>query len=311
MRCVSLVLLCLAAACASRAPIESAPAPIDVAPVAVGPAVALPCEWPVGTTVHYRYERRRLDSRRPGLEQVASVSPVVLTVTAADRLSLDIGATELTGPPELVETARAMLGGFDMPGMELVIKDGQLIDVANREALVSVILSQVQAMLPPETPPEAFESVKRLYADPQSATQLLLKEPQTLLGTLCMAMGDNQRIETRFESPGPMGGPTLQSIVTIDATIRPDEGTATYTLSTRTDPESLAALLEHTLKTMVPADGAPLPQMPTTDSSSVMVAVHSLSDGLPSFVDSTQTTVVGDNLARREDRWIWTRVTAP
>ena len=62
---------------------------------------------------------------------------------------------------------------------------------------------------------------------------------------------------------------------------------------------------------MLPAEGAPLAQMPTTHSSSAMVAVHSLSDGLPSFVDSTQTTVVGDNQARREDRWIWTRVTAP
>lgn len=315
MRCVSLTWMIFAAACASRSPTETAmQALMEATPAAQpGPAVALPCDWPVGTTVHYRYERRRLDSRTPGLEDVASVSPATLIVLGKDRLSLDIGETELTGPAHLVDAARAMLLGFDLSPMELVVKDGQLVDVANREALVTEILTMVQAMLPPETPPEAFAAVKATYEDPASATQLLLKEPNMLLGAICAVMGDGQRVETSVETPGLVGGPSLRSITTIDAEIRLDEGTATYTFSTHTDPESLSAAIEHYIKTVVPAAGEKLPPLPLPNSQSALVAVHSLADGLPISVNGTRTIVVGDESysVRREERWSWTRVTPP
>lgn len=313
MRCVSLALLCFAAACSDPPPAENpSAAPLAAAPTSSpgGPIVPLPCDWAAGTAVHYRVERRRIDSRAPGLANMLSLSPAVLTVTGTDRLSLDIGATELVGPPSLVEAARAALVGFDLPPMALVVKDGQLVDVANRAELVQVIFTQIEAMLPPDTPPEAVAMAKAMYADPATATQLLLKEPNALLGTICMAMGDGERVVSSFESPGAMGGPALRSIVTIDATIRPEAGTATYTLSTQTDPESLRALTAHLLSAHGPGakDEAP---PPASDSSNVVVAIHSLADGLPISVEATQITVVGDNEARREDRWTWTRVPAP
>jgi hypothetical protein len=302
MRFVSLAVLSFAAACASRAPIDVAPAP-----AAVGPIIALPCDWPVGTTVYYRYEWRRADSRTPGSEQVASVSPAVLTVTGKDRLRLDIGAEEQLGPPELVDSEPSMEVVFEPPPIELVVKDGQLIDVANREEAVNAILTQLEAMWPPED----FEWAKEMYGDPKTATQSLLEDPEMLLGTICMAMGDNEHVETSFERPPRMGGPPLLTLVTIDATIRAEEGTATYVLNERIDPKSMDKMTRGIMKDLASEAGVKTPPVPSVDSKTVIVALHSLADGLPISVDTTQTTVVGDNLARREDRWIWTRVTGP
>ena len=310
MRCVSLALPVFAAACASRAPIE---APIVAPATKPGPAVSLPCDWPVGTTVHYRYEWRRLDSRTPGSEKVTSVSPAALTVTGKDRLSLDIGLTELTGPARLVDAARAMSPGFDLSAMELVVQKGKPVKLANGEALVNETLFTGYAMLPPETPPVASASVEVMVGNPATAVELLHTEPSTLLGAICTVMGDGERIESSVESAGPMGGPNVRNFVTLDAKIRPEEGTATYTLITITDPESLNVMKEHhlKLKSLPPEVGETMPPLQLVDTRSVLIAVHALSDGLPISVEATQITVVGDNEARREDRWTWTRVTPP
>lgn len=285
-------------------------APLTAPP---GAPVALPCGWPAGTTAHYRYERRRQDSRTPGLEQVASVSPATVTVLGPDLLALDIGPTELTGPPHLTSAAQAMMAGFDLSPMELVLQDGAVVDVANREALVTEILTVTRAMLPPDTPPEALAAVEGMYADPGTARRLLLKEPQILLAGLCAAMADGERVEQVAETPGLPGGPSLRTITAIDAEIRLDEGTATYTFTTITDPESLSAAIEHFMKSYVPAAGEAMPPLPLPDNQSVLIAVHSLADGLPISVEATQTTVVRveDVEARREERWRWTRLPAP
>lgn len=278
-----------------------------------GAPVALPCDWPAGTTAHYRYERRRLDSRTPGVEQITAVSPATLTVLGPDRLSLDIGPTELTGPPHLTSAAQAMMAGFDLSPMELVHQGGVLVEVANREALVTEILTVTRAMLPPDTPPEAFAAVEGMYADPGTATRLLLKEPQVLLTGLCAVMADGERVEQVAETPGLPGGPSLRTITAIDAEIRQEEGTATYNLTTITDPESLSAAVEYFIKSYVPAAGEAMPPLPLPDNQTVLIAVHSLADGLPISVDATQTTVVrvADVEARREERWLWTRLPAP
>lgn len=315
MRCVNLALLCLAAACASRSPTETAMKTLMEATSTTRPgrAVALPCDWPVGTTAHYRYERWSQDSRTPGLEQVTSVSPATLTVLGPDRLSFDIGPTELTGPPHLISAAQAMLAGFDLSPMELVLQDGVLVDVANREALMTEVLTMTRAMLPPDTPPEALRMVEGMYADPASATQLLLKEPNILLAGLCTVMGDGERVEQVIEIPGLAGGPNLRSITAIDAELRLDEGTATYTFTTIIDPESLGAAAEHFMKSFTPAEGEAMPPLPLPEHQSVMIAVYSLADGLPVSVDATQTTLVrvGDLETRHEERGRWTRLPAP
>ena len=310
MRCVNLALLCFAAACASRAPTQT---PI-VAPAATpGPAVSLPCDWPAGTTAHYRYERRQQDSRAPGLEQVATISPATLTVLGPDRLSLDIGLTEVTGPPHLLSPPWVTLSGFDPLPMELVLQDAVLVDVANAEELVPDLVRTARATLHPDSPPAVLASLTAAYEDPANRTRLLLKEPNLLLGALCMVMDDGERIEDVTWVSGLSGGPKMRTISIIEADIRQDEGTATYTFTNLSDPESVRRAVEEHLKTVNSAAGERSQIVPVAENQSVTIVVHSLADGLPVSVEATQTILVHVGLlqVRREERWLWTRLPAP
>jgi hypothetical protein len=310
MRCVNLALLCFAAACASRAPTQT---PI-VAPAATpGPAVALPCGWPVGTTAHYSYERRQQDSRAPGLEQVATISPATLTVLGPDRLSLDIGLTEVTGPPHLLSPPWVTLSGFDPLPMELVLQDAVLVDVANAEELVPDLVRTARATLHPDSPPAVLASLTAAYEDPANRTRLLLKEPNLLLGALCMVMDDGERIEDVTWVSGLSGGSKMRTISIIEADIRQDEGTATYTFTNLSDPESVRRAVEEHLKTVNSAAGERSQIVPVAENQSVTIVVHSLADGLPVSVEATQTILVHVGLlqVRREERWLWTRLPAP
>lgn len=310
MRCVNLALLCFAAACASRAPTQT---PI-VAPAATpGPAVSLPCDWPVGTTAHYRYERRQQDSRAPGLEQVATISPATLTVLGPDRLSLDIGLTEVTGPPHLLSPPWVTLSGFDPLPMELVLQDAVLVDVANAEELVPDLVRTARATLHPDSPPAVLASLTAAYEDPANRTRLLLKEPNLLLGALCMVMDDGERIEDVTWVSGLSGGSKMRTISIIEADIRQDEGTATYTFTNLSDPESVRRAVEEHLKTVNSAAGERSQIVPVAENQSVTIVVHSLADGLPVSVEATQTILVHVGLlqVRREERWLWTRLPAP
>lgn len=310
MRCVNLALLCFAAACASRAPTQT---PI-VAPAATpGPAVALPCGWPAGTTAHYRYERRQQDSRAPGLEQVATISPATLTVLGPDRLSLDIGLTEVTGPPHLLSPPWVTLSGFDPLPMELVLQDAVLVDVANAEELVPDLVRTARATLHPDSPPAVLAALTATYEDPANRTRLLLKEPNLLLGALCMVMDDGERIEDVTWVSGLSGGSKMRTISIIEADIRQDEGTATYTFTNLSDPESVRRAVEEHLKTVNSAAGERSQIVPVAENQSVTIVVHSLADGLPVSVEATQTILVHVGLlqVRREERWLWTRLPAP
>lgn len=286
----------------------------DVQPGArSGAPVALPCGWPAGTTAHYRYERRQQDSRAPGLEQVATISPATLTVLGPDHLSLDIGLTEVTGPPHLLSPPWVTLSGFDPLPMELVLQDAALVDVANAEELVPDLVRTARATLHPDSPPAVLASLTAAYEDPANRTRLLLKEPSLLLGALCMFMGDGERIEDVTWVSGLSGGLKMRTISIIEADIRQDEGTATYTFTNLSDPESVRRAVEEHLKTVNSAAGERSQIVPVAENQSVMIAVHSLADGLPVSVEATQTILVHVGLlqTRREERWRWTRLPAP
>ena len=309
MRCVTFALL-FAVACAGRAP-EMPRIPERSVSFSIDqPLVKLPCAWPVGATYRYTYERRREDAQVSDLGAATFVAPAVLTVSAPDRLTLDIGRAEINGPAGLIEPLRAMVGDDDRPAKELVFRDGEVVGVKNYAELSGEVDRELRMLMPYTTSPEVFGTIRATYDNPRAAVSLMLVEPTVLLGALCSVMGDGQEDRSADETPSPFEGLTVRREMIVTATIEPEAGIATYVIETTTNQMSLLKMMKEAESARSRKKRAELhAEVAEHELYFFTVAVHSLADGMPLSVEATKT--IGGKVYpfQRADHWRWTRVT--
>ena len=313
MRCVTFALL-FAVACASRAPVEAPGMGVNEA--LTGEVVTQPCAWPIGATYRYTYERRYEDWMGMTRYGITTVAPVELSLSANDRFIFDIGPAELIGAPRDLEQASRLITSPDPVAFKLVVHDMGLVSIENYPEVMNELGILLLEFVSLWTSPEEIESTLSRHEDPQEGMQHLLSVPRSLLMMRCVSLSDGQRVVTFEEGPHPLGGPhNLRYIHTTEATIRPEEGTATYLYELATDPESLRAPIEHYVSTL-PEDSKSSVEEMMTDYAGVefvlkIVAVHSLVDGMPLFVESTRSQRSQFGEVERSGVWRWTRVPEP
>ncbi|MCA9493785.1 MAG: hypothetical protein KC621_27830 [Myxococcales bacterium] len=277
--------------------------------------VALPCDWPVGTTFRYDYVRRRTDARDPQLAEMVSHTPTTVEVTASGNpvvFAYGSGQPVFSGPADRVAQMGDPLGGVSLPPMQLVLKDGALTALLNQEEVLAVMEPLVRS-LAGDAPADVVDQTLALYHDPVLGQALLLKEPARLFALHCVTMTEGDVIDAPTEFANPFGGPPIagRSVIRM-AGYDPVAHTLTVTTEESTDLEAVRAMLPALVAAWIPGTPeedmeAVAAQLPPIESRTVGTLVYDTTDGFPLSVEVTQELGAVGHPMRRTDTWSWTR----
>lgn len=323
--------LVVAALLASPAHAKRKPKRVEAAPTAAAPATAtasdlvtLPCQWSPGQRFHYRYERYKVENRRPILAQMTARRLLEVEVVASDssqtRFDFRLAEAELEGPEEGRQAAIGMLGAYPVPPLVIDLRGGEALEVVNYIELADAAEEPMRRAFPPEVPAEMIDNVMAVYRSPDTGPVAALRDPSKLFGLHCVAMQPGQVLETPLAVPNPFGGDPLAATSRVEAvSIDAERGELTLQLQTALNEESVRALIQTVASDLLPDDG-PLPKeemervlakMPPMTTTVQGEMVYSVTDGFPVRVDVTESMGGPAHPGHRSNRWVFERVEAP
>lgn len=285
-------------------------------PAAAG--VALPCDWPVGTTFDFRYTHARTDTRQPALEGSLMTSPLQVRVTRAGdpmHVAYDAGEFTFEGTPEAVAALEAMTGGTDMPdlALEVVVTGGSVSGLANHSEIVDALEPMMREMTEGQ-PPELFAQTMAMFRDPALGPAMLLKEPTMFFALHCVTLQQGQVLAMPTAYPNPFGGEPIPGKSSVAMTGHDAAaGTASYETRDATDPEAAKVILKAALQRLAPEAMDPamvetaLAQLPPIETVSTGRMVYSTADGFPLSIEVSTVIGAEGHPMRRTDTWTWTR----
>jgi hypothetical protein len=279
-----------------------------------GDLIRLPCDWAEGAvfTYDYRSEKHSPDSETP----VVMTYGLALTVKkSGDPQTIRYlgGEPEVSGPEELIAPLKAAVEGLPPMPLDVVLFGGAVTGLGNFEELAPSLEIMTQRMFGDDGSPASVHA-QAMFANAETASPLLLVEPQSFFTGHCVNMREGQRVVADVNMPSPLGGVVKgTSTVWLEA-LDTEAGTVTYRSDDVTDPESTAALVRQMISQVVPegAEQAAIEQalamLPPIDNRINMTMVMSLTDGFPISMRIEQTVGMEGHAGHRTEIKSWTRV---